>query len=211
MSDYSPKHLTPVRKKLRQKLILRWLILLAVGVAMAAAYFFALPHCDRTEGQIMLLLSIGVFLFVLWRTHVLRRTFAREWAGTITGQEIKKTIRSKTALMTRASMEYTLVCRWTILRDPPAGEKPDTERDTFTITYDTSEIGEHFFRIGDRVRHYKNAVYMIKDDPDPRDEELMCPLCGHLTREPVCYRCRVDFSGERPAVFSVTSEKENTP
>lgn len=196
MSDHSNKHLIPVRTKLRRKLLLRWLILILVGVAMAAAYWFALPHCDRTEAQVMLLLSIGVFLFVLWKTHVLRRTFAREWSGTITGQEIKKTIRSKTTIMTRASMEYTLVCRWSIRRDPPAGREPDEERDTIYKIYDTGEIGEHFFRIGDRVHHYKNAAYMIKADPDPRDEELMCPLCGHPTREPVCYRCGVDFSGE---------------
>ncbi len=207
MSVQSNKRLTPVRKKLRQQLILRWLILLPVGAFMAGAYLFALPKCDRTEGQIMLMLSIGVFLFLLWKTHVIRRTFAREWTGTVTGHEVKKTIRSKTTVMTRESMEYTLVCRWHIRRDPPAGKAPDDERDMCNMTYDTSDIGEHYLRVGDRVRWYKNAAFMIKDHPDPRDEELMCPLCGTPTREPVCYRCGVDFSGS-PAT---DAKKENIP
>ncbi len=196
MSDHSNKRIVPVRKKIRLKLLQRWLLVLLVGVAMAAAYSLALPTCDRTERQIMLMLSIGVFLFVLWKTHVIRRTFSREWVGTVTGKEIKKTVKSKTVLMTRSSMEYTLVLRWTILRDPPAGKEPDEKRDTITMVYDTGDISEHFFQIGDRVRLYRNAAYMIKDKPDPRDEELMCPLCGTPTRESVCYRCRVDFSGE---------------
>ncbi len=202
----SIKHAIPVRKKLRRRLVGRWLLMLALTVIFAAGCILARPNCTQTENRVILLASLGVLWLIAWRIHLIRWTRGREWVGTVIDKESKKTIVKKKNALTSDDLEYTVVCRWTIRRDPPAGHAPDDERDMIYMIYDIGEIGEHYFRRGDRVRWYKNAAYMIKDHPDPRDEDLMCPICGHPTREPICSLCSVDFSdASSPATF----EKEN--
>ncbi len=183
----------PIRRALLNRLLIRWGIVLAVGVAFSVLNFVGGQFCDRTEQQIMRGMTIGVYLFIFWKSHVLQRTFAREWVGTVTKRDCQKIIKFDKGPASR-KMQWSMVCKWTILKDSTKkklaiGEEGDVE----VLTYDTEEIWEEYFEIGERVRHYKNAKYIVKAHPPRGEENLLCPLCGFLVIQPRCSHCRVTF------------------
>ncbi len=83
--------------------------------------------------------------------------------------------------------------------DPtPAQRRRGEEGEVIELSYDTEEIWERYFVIGERVRLYKNARRLVKAHPARDDENLICPLCGFLVMEPRCTHCRVDFTEAEP-------------
>ena len=76
------------------------------------------------------------------------------------------------------------------------------------VSYDTDEIWERYFNVGDRVRLYKNAKIIVKANPAPDDENLMCPLCGAMVCRPVCLFCGVDFTEAPPSLSAENPSAE---
>ncbi len=182
----------PIRTVLKRRLMRRWVILIVVAVLFVVMYFVAKPFCDKAEQRWIAILSVVVYAFIFWKSRVIPRSLAREWVGTVIDRECKKVVRSATFLATRENLRYTLVCRWTVLPDTDH-PIPEEEREPIVLTYDTEELSENYFTVGDRVRHYKNARYMVKAFPAPDDENLICPLCGLTVIRPRCKRCKVEF------------------
>ncbi len=200
-----PIRCIPIRRRVVRHLLLRWAAVLGVGMAFLVLYGVAVPFCDLAERNAMAALSVALFAVIVWRSRVLPRTFAREWTGVVVAREAKKVMKMPRGLVTRSNITWGVACTWTVRRDPkgcptlqpvdpkeltPESLDPD---ELETLTWDTEEIWEGYFAIGEPVRHYKNARYLVKAAPRPGEENLLCPLCGQLVMEPRCTRCRILF------------------
>ncbi len=188
-----PIRYRPIRKVLLYRLLIRWAILAGVAVAFVTLYLVGRQFCDPTEEQLMLGLTVAIYAFIFWQSRVLPRTLSREWTGTVLARDCKKAMRFEKGPASR-KIEWTVICKWTVRKDPTDRQKKlDEEGDVEEITYDTEEIWERYFAIGERVRHYKNAKYIVKAHPPVGEENLLCPLCGLVLIQPRCWKCRVDF------------------
>ena len=186
----------PIRKRIWQKVLIRWAILAVVGVAILVlnAIGEKVPTL-RNYPQMIILgrwLSVFVFLAILLMSRVLPLTFSREWVGTVRERRVEKyqkmsqgPLNDVDELKLRRSLHTR--CVWTVEH-----EDGDIEK----VPIDTEEIWERYFEIGERVRMYKNAKILVKANPRRDDENLMCPLCGVMAMEPICRKCGVDFTEE---------------
>ena len=179
------RRVIPIRRRIWQRVALRWLILLAVGGAFALLCYIAEPrfHSAR-DFQISLGMTVLIYLFIIWQTHSVKKTVSKEWTGVVIGREVVKYTKYGKAFAGHRPVMATK-CIWTVEKDDGYVEK---------IHCDTDEIWERYFDIGERVRFYKNAKILVKAYPQKDDENLMCPLCGVMVMNPVCRRCGVDFT-----------------
>lgn len=181
------RRILPIRKRIWRRVLILWLILLAIGLVFALLCYISAP---RFRSQRDLQISIGmtflIYVFIVWQTHAIKKTFSREWMGTVIGREVVKYTKYGKSPFSRKSV-LTTKCIWTVEKDDGYIEK---------LHIDTDEIWERYFDIGERVRFYKNAKILVKAHPPKGDENLMCPLCGVMVMEPVCKKCGVDFTEE---------------
>ncbi len=194
MKDDAVRYI-PIRRLIRRRVLIRWLIVALIGCAFVALYFIARRYCTPREQQLMVALSAAVYAYIVWKCRVFQMTFAREWTGTIVSCEVNRAVKPMKGVI--RGFRYIVQGKWTVLRDPRPGQAPNDE-DTVCLRYDTEEIGEGLYQVGDRVRLFANAPYMVKADPAPDDEELLCPLCSRPSRTTRCSRCYVDFSADPP-------------
>lgn len=181
------RRVIPIRKRIWQKVVIRWMILLAIGAAFALLCYISAPRFRSPRDlQISIGMTILIYLFIVWQTHSVRLTFSKEWTGRVIGREVVKYTKYGKAFAGHRPVMATK-CIWTVEKDDGYIEK---------VHYDTDEIWERYFDIGERVRFYKNAKILVKAHPKEGDENLMCPLCGVMVMEPVCRKCGVDFHEE---------------
>ena len=179
------RRVVPIRRRIWQKVALRWIIMLAIGVAILLLTLISNPlyHSTRNR-QIGMGMSIILYVIILWRTRIFPYTFSKEWTGKVVDREVVKYTKfGKSPFDRRVAMATK--CVWTVQTDDGYIEK---------IPCDTEEIWERYFDIGERVRFYKNAKILVKAHPQRDDENLMCPLCGVMVIEPICKKCGVDFT-----------------
>ena len=196
----------PIRKRIWQKVLIRWAILAVVGVAILVlnAIGEKVPTL-RNYPQMIILgrwLSVFVFLAILLMSRVLPLTFSREWVGTVRERRVEKyqkmsqgPLNDVDELKLRRSLHTR--CVWTVEHEDGYIEK---------VPIDTEEIWERYFEIGEQVRMYKNAKILVKANPRRDDENLMCPLCGVMVMEPICRKCGVDFTEEEPTTDKAKSD-----
>ncbi|MBQ9151425.1 MAG: hypothetical protein IJX72_04175 [Clostridia bacterium] len=189
------RRIIPIRKRIWQKVLIRWALLLALaGVFVLLCIISEDVPTLRNYPQMRQLgrwLTIAVWLFIFWQSHVLKLTFSKEWTGTVTGKEVQKYNKIPQGLASfgvdarkQAGMLATK-CVWSVEKDNGSIEE---------VHCDTEEIWEGYFKVGERVRFYKNAKILVKAHPPKDDENLMCPLCGVMVMEPICKKCGVDFA-----------------
>ena len=187
------RRILPIRKRIWQRVVIRWAVVLAIGVAFVICCIIsgdAFRNYPQKQ-QLSWSLTVLVYVFVVWKSRVLPMTFSKGWVGVVKAKEVKKYTRIPQGLASfgadaRKTMgTLAVACHWTV-------EKEDGE--TETLRFDTEEIWEGYFEIGERVRLYKNAKILVKAHPPKEDENLMCPLCGVMVVEPVCKKCGVDFT-----------------
>lgn len=179
------RRVIPIRRRIWLRVALRWLIVLAVGGAMALLCYISAPRFrSPRDFQISIGMTLLIYLFIVGQTHVVKRTFSKEWKGKIIGREVVKYTKFNKGPVARQAVMATK-CIWTVETDDGYIEK---------IHCDTDEIWERYFDIGEPVRFYKNAKIPVKAHPAADDENLMCPLCGAMVMEPVCRGCGVDFT-----------------
>ena len=179
------RRVIPIRKRILQRVLILWLILLAVGLAFALLCWISEPRFrSQQEFQVSVGMTVLIYVFLVWQTHALRKTVAKEWSGTVIGREVVKYTKYGKSPFSRKAV-LTTKCIWTVEKDDGYIEK---------LHIDTDEIWERYFDIGERVRFYKNAKILVKAHPPKGDENLMCPLCGVMVMEPVCKKCGVDFT-----------------
>ncbi len=189
------RRIIPIRKRIWQKVLIRWLVLIVLAIVFAVFCVISekVPTL-RNYPQMKQLgrwLTVAVWLFIFWQSHVLKLTFSKEWTGTVTGKEVKKYNKIPQGLASfgvdarKQAGALATACTWTVEKDDGYIEK---------VTHDTEEIWEGYFKVGERVRFYKNAKILVKAHPPKDDENLMCPLCGVMVMEPVCRKCGVDFA-----------------
>ena len=182
------RRILPIRKRIWQRVLILWLILLAIGLVFALLCYISAP---RFRSQRDLQISIGmtflIYVFIIWQTHAIKKTFSREWSGTVIGREVVKYTKYNKSPVNPVARRSALAtkCIWSVEKDDGYIEK---------LHIDTDEIWERYFDIGERVRFYKNAKILVKAHPPKGDENLMCPLCGVMVMEPVCKGCGVDFT-----------------
>ena len=179
------RRVIPIRKRIWQRVLIRWLVILAIGLAFALLCYISAP---RFRSQRDLQISIGmtflIYVFIVWQTHAIKKTFSREWTGIVIGREVVKYTKYGKSPFSRKAV-LTTKCIWSVEKDDGYIEK---------LHIDTDEIWERYFDIGERVRFYKNAKILVKAHPPKGDENLMCPLCGVMVMEPICRKCGVDFT-----------------
>ena len=179
------RRIIPIRKRIWRRVLILWLILLAIGLAFALLCYISAP---RFRSQRDLQISIGmtflIYVFIVWQTHAIKKTFSREWTGIVIGREVVKYTKYGKSPFSRKAV-LTTKCIWSVEKDDGYIEK---------LHIDTDEIWERYFDIGERVRFYKNAKILVKAHPPKGDENLMCPLCGVMVMEPICRKCGVDFT-----------------
>lgn len=183
----------PIRRRIWQKVMIRWGIVLSIGVAFLIFCILskgAFRNYPQTQ-QLSWGLTAVVYTVIVWKSRVLQLTISKEWTGVVKAKEVKKYTRIPQGLASfgadarKIAGTLAVACYWTV-------EKEDGEVET--VSFDTDEIWEGYFQIGERVRLYKNAKILVKAHPPKEDENLMCPLCGVMVSEPVCRKCGVDFS-----------------
>ena len=179
------RRVIPIRKRIWQRVLIRWLVILAIGLAFALLCYISAP---RFRSQRDLQISIGmtflIYVFIVWQSHAIKKTFSREWTGIVIGREVVKYTKYGKSPFSRKAV-LTTKCIWSVEKDDGYIEK---------LHIDTDEIWERYFDIGERVRFYKNAKILVKAHPPKGDENLMCPLCGVMVMEPICRKCGVDFT-----------------
>ena len=179
------RRILPIRKRIWRRVLILWLILLAIGLAFALLCYISAP---RFRSQRDLQISIGmtflIYVFIVWQTHAIKKTVSREWMGIVIGREVVKYTKYGKSPFSRKAV-LTTKCIWSVEKDDGYIEK---------LHIDTDEIWERYFDIGERVRFYKNAKILVKAHPPKGDENLMCPLCGVMVMEPICRKCGVDFT-----------------
>ena len=179
------RRVIPIRKRILQRVLILWLILLAVGLAFALLCWISEPRFrSQQEFQVSVGMTVLIYVFLVWQTHALKKTFSREWSGTVIGREVVKYTKYGKSPFSRKAV-LTTKCIWSVEKDDGYIEK---------LHIDTDEIWERYFDIGERVRFYKNAKILVKAHPPKGDENLMCPLCGVMVMEPICRKCGVDFT-----------------
>ena len=179
------RRVIPIRKRILQRVLILWLILLAVGLAFALLCWISEPRFrSQQEFQVSVGMTVLIYVFLVWQTHAIKKTFSREWSGTVIGREVVKYTKYGKSPFSRKAV-LTTKCIWSVEKDDGYIEK---------LHIDTDEIWERYFDIGERVRFYKNAKILVKAHPPKGDENLMCPLCGVMVMEPICKKCGVDFT-----------------
>ena len=179
------RRVIPIRKRILQRVLILWLILLAVGLAFALLCWISEPRFrSQQEFQVSVGMTVLIYVILVWQTHALRKTVAKEWSGTVIGREVVKYTKYGKSPFSRKAV-LTTKCIWSVEKDDGYIEK---------LHIDTDEIWERYFDIGERVRFYKNAKILVKAHPPKGDENLMCPLCGVMVMEPICKKCGVDFT-----------------
>ena len=187
------RRIIPIRKRIWQKVMIRWAVVLGIGVAFVIFCIISgkAYHNYPQKQQLSWGLTVLVYAFIVWQSHVLKLTFSKGWTGVVTAREVKKYTKIPQGLASfgvdaRKTMgTLAVACHWTVEKDDGYIE---------TVSFDTNEIWEGYFEIGERVRFYKNAKILVKAHPPKDDENLMCPLCGVMVMEPVCKKCGVDFA-----------------
>ncbi len=186
------RRIIPIRKRIRQRVMLRWAIVLAIGIAILILCIISgkAYHNFPQKKHLSWGLAAVVYVFIVWRSRVIPVTLSKGWVGVVKAKEVKKYTRIPQGLASfgadaRKTMGMAVACHWTV-------EKEDGE--VVTLHFDTDDIWEGYFAIGERVRLYKNAKILVKAHPPREDENLMCPLCGVMVVEPVCRKCGVDFT-----------------
>ena len=179
------RRVIPIRKRIWRRVLILWLILLAVGLAFALLCWISEPRFrSQQEFQVSVGMTVLIYVFLVWQTHAIKKTFSREWSGTVIGREVVKYTKYGKSPFSRKAV-LTTKCIWSVEKDDGYIEK---------LHIDTDEIWERYFDIGERVRFYKNAKILVKAHPPKGDENLMCPLCGVMVMEPICRKCGVDFT-----------------
>ena len=182
------RRIIPIRKRIWQKVLIRWAIVLGVGVAFVIFCIIS-GNAYRNfpqKQQLSWSMTVLIYAFVVWQSRVLKLTFSKEWTGKVVGREVVKYTKYGKAFAGHRPVMATK-CIWSVEKDDGFIEK---------IHFDTEEIWERYFEIGERVRLYKNAKILVKAQPPRGEENLMCPLCGVMVMEPVCKKCGVDFAEE---------------
>ena len=178
------RRVIPIRRRIWQRVAIRWLILLVIGGAFALLCYVSAPRFRNPRDlQLSIGMTMLIYFFIIWQTHTVKLTFSKEWTGTVIGREVVKYTKYAKGPVARKPIMATK-CIWTVERDEGFIDK---------IHIDTEEIWERYFDLGERVRFYKNAKILVKAHPKEGDENLMCPLCGVMVMEPVCKKCGVDF------------------
>jgi hypothetical protein len=110
--------------------------------------------------QISIGLTLLIYLFVIWQSHVVKLTFSKGWTGRIVGREVKKYTKIPQGLASFGADAHSkrmgvlaTACYWKVELDDGYIE---------TVHYDTEDIWEGYFEIGERVRFYKNAKILVK-------------------------------------------------
>ena len=179
------RRVIPIRRRIWLKVALRWLVILAIGAAFVLLCVISEPRFrNQREFQISIGMTVLVYLFIVWKSRVVKLTFSKEWTGRVIGREVVKYTKFGKSPFDRKSVMATK-CIWSVEKDDGYIEK---------IHCDTEEIWERYFELGERVRFYKNAKILVKAHPPKGDENLMCPLCGVMVMEPICKKCGVDFA-----------------
>ena len=179
------RRVIPIRKRILQRVLILWLILLAIGLVFALLCYISAPRFrSHRDLQISIGMTFLIYVFIVWQTHAIKKTFSREWSGTVIGREVVKYTKYGKSPFSRKAV-LTTKCIWSVEKDDGYIEK---------LHIDTDEIWERYFDIGERVRFYKNAKILVKAHPPKGDENLMCPLCGVMVMEPICRKCGVDFT-----------------
>lgn len=183
------RRIVPIRRRIRQRVVLRWLIVLAVGVAIVLLTQIAKPmYRGYAKGyQLSLAMSFFLYVFIVIKSRVFPMTFAKEWVGRVRERRVDKYTRYPKAIYFGYSSKPVMAtkCTWTV-----GLEDGDVE----IVSFDTEEVWERYFDIGEKVRMYKNAKLLVKAHPPKGEENLLCPLCGLMVMEPVCRKCGVDFT-----------------
>lgn len=186
------RKILPIRKRIWQKVLVRWAVLIAIGIAFAILCVIAKPMFRNYPQRYELSkwLTAFVYLFIFLSSRVLPLTFSKEWVGTVRDRRVEKYTRYPKGIYQpwggdRATLSTR--CIWSVEL-----EDGDIEK----ISIDTEEVWEGYFAIGEKVRMYKNAKILVKAHPPRGEENLMCPLCGVMIMESVCRKCGVDFTEE---------------
>ncbi len=190
----------PIRKRIWQKVLIRWVILIGVGVAFVILCLIAKPMFRNypSRYRLSIMLTAILYLYIFLRSGILKQTFSKEWVGTVRERKVDKYTRYPKGIYNPVGGDRPVLatkCTWTVELD---------DGDVEMLAFDTEEIWERYFEIGERVRMYKNAKLLVKAHPPRDDENLLCPLCGVLIMEPICRKCGVDFHEEEPAEDEAT-------
>jgi hypothetical protein len=193
----------PIRKRIWQKVLIRWAVVLGIGVAFIGLCLIAKPMFRNFPSRYRLswMLTGFLYLYVFLKSRVLPLTFAREWTGVIRDRRVDKYTRYPKGIYQPWGGDRAVLstkCTWTVVKD---------DEDIEQVDFDTEEISEGYFKTGERVRMYKNAKILVKANPRRDDENLMCPLCGVMVMEPICRKCGVDFTeAEEPAAEDAATD-----
>ncbi len=169
--------------KLRIGWKITWLALLAAVFVVAQIATF---EDLRTKGLRVasILVSVCVYAFIFFKSRLIPLLRDKHWVGTVQGRTTRKSTVVRGVVAHRGNTEDVIIAKWCIVREDGTDN---------LLEYETGVIADDYFKPGDKVRHYKGAKLIVKADPPPHDENLLCPLCGKMVMRPRCSFCKVRF------------------
>ena len=171
-----------IEKKIKQRILQKILLLLALAAGIALLLVTSLDYCDLQEKIFSVILSVVLYIFLFFKIKLIPLLRDTTWTGTVVGRACKKKTVFKGIVRPRP--EERMFAYWKILKDD--GEE-------VVLGFDTEDIADDYFHTNDRVCHYKGAKFIVLAAPEEDNENLLCPLCGKMVMRPECSFCKISF------------------
>lgn len=173
-----------IETKIRWRIIKKILLLLGIGGGFGLLLWTSFTYCDFWERFFSVLLSVGLYVYLVIKIKLFPLLRDKHWLGTIHSRKCKKATVIRGVVAHRGNIHDVIIAHWKVLRD---------DGEFVVLPYETEEIADDYFKTGDRVRHFKGAKLIVRANPAEDDENLFCPLCSKMVMIPQCSFCRIRF------------------
>ncbi len=173
-----------IETKVKWRIVKKILILLLLALGIGYLLWTSFKFCDLWEKIFSVLLSVAVYVYLFLKIKLIPLLRDKAWLGTIHSRQCKKSTVIRGVVARPGNIVDVMVARWKVFRDDGMIE---------VLPYETEVIADDYFKMGDRVRHFKGAKIIVRANPDKNDENLLCPLCGKMVMKPECSFCRITF------------------
>ena len=173
-----------IETKIRWKIAKKFLLLLIIGAGLGLLLWTSFEYCRFWEKFFSVLLSAVLYVYLIIKVKLIPLLRDKSWLGTIHSRRCRKATMIRGVVIHPGNMEDVMVAHWKVWRD---------DNVFVVLPYETDEIADDYFQMGDRVRHFKGAKLIVRANPSENDENLLCPLCGKMVMTPQCSFCKIRF------------------
>lgn len=177
------KKVISIKKKIRNKLIIRGIICLIIaGVILFAGHMTTKLY--RNSGFVVTIYSLCavIIAFIVYKISFFQLLFDKDYNGKIIYKKLRHGYY----------VPYIVLTSWRYIRPTVYMDliiRTDRGRE-IQITYNCKFISERSYSLDDNVRHIKGSKYiLILDDR----KSVFCPMCATTLDSMKCSKCNIYF------------------